>query len=111
MGYDSRLYLVRDSKVPTSSGKRYGLIIAMFEMGKTNQSLSHIFKEPSPCCFFNPGQNVEITHDMYGDECTYCEPELFCTEVENSEYEPWIRIAKAIRLLHEPNSILIHYGH
>lgn len=117
MGYESKIFLVRNSKIlKDENGKCFGLVLAMFEMGKTSHFLSKVFKKPSPCYFYDPCDgNRKITHDAYDEECTYCETRDFynCIMENHGDWAPWKVVAEAIRSIREgrPDCILIHYGH
>lgn len=124
MGYESRLYVIEKTNIKNccgaAAGMRYGIIIAIFEMGKV-PSVSGTFRAyPKTDAFvYESDGNTEIVVDDCGDPLTEIplDDALRIIEADNSfesyrRHKPLIAFLKAIDTREWRHEIcVLHYGH
>lgn len=76
MGYESKVYIVQESKHQRADRLPWGDVIAMFDLCKMNywdyygRSFPLLFDQERTCEFYADDGNTIITKDNYGDSIT-----------------------------------------
>lgn len=118
MGYESRLYVVEESKFlfPSDDGKVWAEVIAKIEMGVC-WPLSDVFKSEAKGYIYADDGNTRIDEDKYGKPLTVAEIDdvIKCLKKIVKEDGYWrakiaIDFLKSIKK-ENPNCKVYHYGY
>lgn len=118
MGYDSRIYVVEKSQQKNENGKRWGQVIARYEMCKFS-AFGGIFKTESDCYIYADDGNTEIIEDCYGEtlkEADILEVIHYLENYKNIEeyyrrVDPLLGLLKGFNTSNWGNLTVLHYGH
>ena len=119
MGYESKLYVVEKSTLPSEDGLTYAAVVAMVDMCKLGCSgeLPQLIRKSDPTKYYIYGtKDDKLTEDSYGDplkEMTL-EATIAALEADNDGYR---RILPALALLKSFNPkdwrdlAVLHFGY
>lgn len=118
MAYESRLYIVEKYDSHIENSKKYGQVIAMYDMCKFH-AFDGIFKNETDCYIFADDGNTKIEIDMYGEplkEATVKEVIDYLDDYKKEgEYyrrvEPLLGLLKGFNLDDWDNLVVLHYGY
>lgn len=118
MGYESRVYVVNKTSMMDGDNKRYGQIVAMFDICKFN-GFDGIFKTETDCYIYADDGDTQITKDKYGDPLKEATIDEVINYLEKfaAKQKPYRRVTPLLELLKgfDPSEwedlIVIHYGY
>lgn len=119
MGYESKLYVVDKRGSLKGEGKKWGEVIASFNMCKFG-AFNDIFSKETDCYIYADDGNTEITEDKYGDTLTEASIKEVIEYLENYKttqeryrrVEPLLGLLKGFETSEWGNSLIVlHYGY
>ena len=118
MGYESKLYVVEKTKVPTHNDKyKYAQVIAMFDLCKVGLHRSQ-FRDTEYAFYADDG-NTLVTEDCYGDsigELTISEMIKIIEEKQTDDpgyrrWKPCLALLKSFDENEWEGLAVLHYGY
>ena len=120
MGYESKLYVVRKTKLQVEYGERkmvFGEVVAMFDLCKVYKVSDKIRKYPATDCIIYQG-DIEMVKDSY-DEPLREIPIQDAIEILESaaeqehyrRYAPCIQMLKGFDLSEWSDLVVLHFGY
>lgn len=119
MGYESRIYVARKSKLSLDGdGKCWGEVVAMFNACKF-PGLPEVFKRKTDCFIYADDDDTRIIEDQYGNELTEAPladvVKFLEDEVQRGEtyrrIKPLLGLLKSFDMEQWDNLVCLHYGY
>ena len=120
MGYESKLYIVKKSKIKDGDGRRHGSVIAMFDLCKVTEISQKMRKyKATDCYFYASDGNTEVVEDAYGEPLKEIPIQHAISILRHalmSEPFPFWRYYPCLMLLesleeNDPELVVLHYGY
>ena len=124
MGYESKLYVVDKASRIQKDGKRWGDVVAMFDLGKYYTLSDVLRRKPKTDCYIIAEDgNTEITEDRYGESLTESDLKTVISilekDIANGEkYRRIYPLLSALLVFEEQKKtevwndlVVLHYGY
>ncbi len=119
MGYESKLYVVEKTTMSNENHMFYGIVVAMFDLSKTNAVSYRIVDYPyTDTYFFADDGNTEVIEDEYGKRLKEI-PLKDMIEILREiyaksgyrRYKPALALLEAFDDPQWKDIVVLHYGH
>ncbi len=122
MSYESRIYIVEKSRNIGDNGKRFGEVIAKFNLSCIRNISNNLRNLPATDCYiYADVSETQIIEDNYGETLKECTPahliNLIEKEIENGEdYRRLFPILATLKAIEERRKqwgdiVCLHYGY